>query len=111
MIDKNMIEKYAEDYAYHNCSEEASYAAYKAFIAGINWFLGNLWHPMSETPEIGCQILIHRDVSKLPTHADINETFVHEVGYNYDWVKYFSKDKNYLRWLYVDDLLKRDSNG
>lgn len=108
MIDKNMIEKYAEDYAYHNCSEEENYAAYLAFIAGINWFLGNLWHFTSEEPKrtnqenefVECLVRFKDGIVCL---------------YNYDtWHHWWCSDEDNQKflglidkWLYIDDLLTK----
>ena len=82
MIDKNMIEKYAEDYAYHNCSEEEDYAAYQAFMAGINWFLGNLLHRCNEIPrnDYSQVVLIRGNNQALPTILDMNDLMDNSEG-------------------------------
>lgn len=112
MIDKNMIEKYAEDYAYHNCSEEENYAAYQAFMAGINWFLNNLWHDASEEPERTNQE--NEFVECLVRFKDGIVCF-----YNYDtWHHWWCSDEDNQKflglidkWAYLSDILPKQEGG
>lgn len=115
MIDKNMIEKYAEDYAYHNCSEEENYAAYLAFIAGINWFLGNLLHRYNEIPrkDYSQVVLIRGNNQALPTILDMNDLMDNSEGegdYECLW-KGIVKTHQIKKWFYIEDLLKGANNG
>lgn len=77
-----------------------------AFKAGINWFLDNLWHPMSEPPKRGSEILIKVNMEIFREKGiNRNSTFVHEYDYHDDWETY-ANDARFIEWLYVDDLLK-----
>lgn len=110
MIDEKMVKKYAKDYAYCNCSEEESYAAYKAFIAGINWFLGNLWHYASKTPrnDYSQVVLIKENNQASPTILDMNDLMDNSEGegdYECLW-KGIVKTHQIKKWFYIDDLSK-----
>ena len=78
----------------------------ESFKAGVNWFKKNLWHQMSEKPEVGSEILIQGDLSKLSLGLNANNTFVTEIDYHSNWTRGYANSKEYLRWCYIEDLLK-----
>ena len=71
----------------------------ESFKAGINWFLGNLWHPASEEPKDNHDILIE----------SLNGTYTEYAAYRHNSAQLWSDfvDRSHTtRWLYIDDLLK-----
>lgn len=76
----------------------------EAFKSGISWFLDSLWHPMSESPKMGSEILIKIN-KKAYEGSGVNpsSTIVHEYDYHDDW-EFYAKDARFLQWMYTDDL-------
>lgn len=76
----------------------------ESFKTGIKWFLDSLWHPMSESPKMGSEILIKIN-KKAYEGSGVNpsSTIVHEYDYHDDW-EFYAKDARFLQWMYTDDL-------
>lgn len=73
--------------------------------SSINWFKENLWHSMSEKPEMGSEILIRVNKKIFEgTGLNTNDCILHEYDYHDDW-EHYAKDARLLSWLYIDDLL------
>ena len=70
-----------------------------AFQDGINWFLKNLWHPVSEEPEKFRKILYTGD--------SINTTDTTMLIVNNSWntTVHLLKIK---KWCYIDDLFSKE---
>lgn len=107
MIGEKKIEEAAKEYASSSLvDDEYPGEIQEGFKAGINWFLDNLWHPMSEPPKRGSEILIKVNMEIFREKGiNRNSTFVHEYDYHDDWETY-ANDARFIEWLYVDDLLK-----
>lgn len=74
-----------------------------AFKAGINWFLGNLWHDASEEPDKDrtySHILYEIDGG-----YDLNGFKTKMIPIGESWAS-FIKHEYITRWLYIEDLLK-----
>lgn len=113
MIVKNIEEaakKYAFDkYASTDDEVEDTYTEelQMAFEAGINWFLGNLWHDVSEIPERNNDVCLEMiGYEQIKFYGVIGSGQVASEA----WVG-FCKDSKITRWLYIDDLLKGANNG
>ena len=100
MIDDKKIKSAAQGYCdatYGTFNEHPLIA--EAFEQGVNWaiqqFLKDLWHPVSEKPR--------RNTIYLAQIKDcIFETF-----YDSEEWKFYVKNCNITRWLYIDDLLPK----
>ena len=115
MIDEKKIEEAARKYAFdkYDSTDDEVEETYTvelqmAFEAGINWFLDNLWHDVSEVPK--------QDIGKITflvvefNDRDYKRYQIVRLLYDggYDDIIYMNKVK---RWLYLDDLLKGGNNG
>lgn len=109
MITEKQIEKIAQE-CVDKALEEIPFRSAADVNAGaklgINQFLDSLWHPMSEKPEMGSEILIRKN-KKIYEGTGVNsdDTFVHDYDYHDDW-KFYANDARFLQWLYIEDLLK-----
>ena len=81
----------------------ADTAVEHGFKKGINWFIDNLWHPASEEPDTNRQLLIEYIL-----HG--KKCYGMNVNGNNKWAK-DAKAFNYVRWLYVGDLLREPVQG
>lgn len=71
-----------------------------AFKDGINWFLKNLWHPVSEEPK-KARVFLYKTMFEgygLNKVIDGNE-----------W-KYIIKYQKATQWLYLDDLFPKEGD-
>lgn len=73
-----------------------------AFKAGINWFLDNLWHDVSEIPKDKSAILL-RYTGSMCKWASLDEVDAD------DW-KQTVKELSITRWCYINDILKKWQN-
>ena len=109
MITENQIEKAAQECVAKALEEVSFRCAADVKVGaelGINHFLDGLWHPMSEKPEMGSEILIRINKKIYEgTGLNPNDTFVHDYDYHDDW-EHYANDARYLQWLYIDNLLK-----
>lgn len=96
MIDKK-IEEAAKMYAWDNRSDEGGEENLldkkRAFRTGINWFLGNLWHLISEEPKEERELLV----------KTYNDDEYHIVRNRDDW-KELVRIYDITRLLYIEDL-------
>lgn len=95
MIDDKKIEEAAFGYADDS-------RGFEAFIDGANWaineFLKDLWHPVSEIPEIGRIFIMdaHYCDGRIELYSRIRcETFHNPL------------DPTTQKWFYLDDLLPK----
>ena len=74
-----------------------------AFKAGVDWFRNALWHPASEKPimsEYGMIIVELNDIT----------TCKYSLWRSTTTYEHLCNNKGYVRrWLYLDDLLKKES--
>nr|DAG54613.1 MAG TPA: hypothetical protein [Caudoviricetes sp.] len=99
MIDEKKIEEAANKYASSSwIDDEYPGEIQEAFNEGINWFLGNLWHPASEVPKTFKRIIAkcHSDRVK---YEDM--MFIGTISWNEK-----VKNKGIICWLYINDLLE-----
>lgn len=97
MIDDKKIEEAAFGYV----DDEGE--GFEAFIDGAKWaineFLKDLWHPVSEIPELGRMFVMecHYYDGKIELYSRIRcETFHNPLSFT-----------SAQRWFYVDDLLPK----
>lgn len=69
------------------------------FIAGINWFLDNLWHDASEEPKLGKRVLV-----KINGNLSLFNS-----GFVVERIRNFEDCYGIESWLYIDDLLKGEN--
>lgn len=122
MIDEKKIEEAARKYAFNKYDStddeiEDTYTEelQMAFEAGINWFLGNLWHRYNEVPrnDYSQVVLISGNNQALPTILDMNDLMDNSEGegdYECLW-KGIVKTHQIKKWFYIEDLLKGVNNG
>lgn len=100
MIDVKKREEAASKYASSSwIDDEYPGEIQEAFNEGINWLLGNLWHPASEEPKDNHDILIE----------SLNGTYTEYAVYRHNSAQLWSDfvDRSHItRWLYIADLLK-----
>lgn len=80
------------------------------FNTGINWFLDNLWHDVSEEPERDRDILLEYENGH-PSDVRKRLPYQYENIYSSLCEKYWSamvKIEKITRWLYIDDLLTKE---
>ena len=119
MIDEKKIEEAARKYAFNKYDStddevEDTYTEelQMAFEAGINWFLGNLWHRYDEVPrnDYSQVVLIGGNNQALPTILDMNDLMDNSEGegdYECLW-KGIVKTHQIKKWFYIDDLLTKE---
>ena len=99
MTVQELIEEAAEKYASNAKGDYIAISnAEEGFKAGINWFLGNLWHDASEEPKDKSAILFWYTGS-MCKWASLDEVDAD------DW-KQTVKELSITRWLYLEDLQK-----
>lgn len=77
-----------------------------AFKAGVDWFRNALWHPASEVPEKSKTLLLQYAKGYYLNIIDY-------VKDKYDGAEPWQQtvDKfNILKWCYIDDLFKKESD-
>ena len=107
MIDKK-IEEAAKEYAKSQFDNYDIHASTAGFIAGINWFLDNLWHDASEEPKRDTENITFLVVEC--NDRSYRRFQIVKLLYDggYEDIVYMLE---VTRWLYLDDLLKGGNNG
>ena len=108
MIDDKKIEEIAKQHAEGAFISETWQACYKeGFMDCARWmqeeFLKNLWHPAEEEPKREAQ----RTYILGMTRASESGVLPMLLRQNTDW-KEFSVSHAVTRWLYIDDLFKKE---
>lgn len=78
-------QNYEDSLIYSSISEQCDIK--KAFIAGANWRINNVWHKPNEEPVSFCSLLLIE-----------NSNGEFDLGYKFDLA-------NTKRWAYVKDLI------
>ena len=117
MIDDNKIEEAALGY-YAKClditnrnvdlDEDECVDLYNGFIDGAKWaineLLQGLWHPVSEEPREFAEVLAEAKITEsIKTYI----SFKRNDALFKNWDAY-SSGANITRWLYIDDLFKKE---
>lgn len=108
MIDDKKIEEIAKQHAEGAFISETWQACYKeGFMDCARWmqeeFLKNLWHPAEEEPKREAQ----RTYILGMTRASESGVLPMLLRQNTDW-KEFSVSHAVTRWLYIDNLFKKE---
>lgn len=108
MIDDKKIEEIAKQHAEGAFISETWQACYKeGFMDCARWmqeeFLKDLWHPAEEEPKREAQ----RTYILGMTRASESGVLPMLLRQNTDW-KEFSVSHAVTRWLYIDDLFKKE---
>lgn len=108
MIDDKKIEEIAKQHAEGAFISETWQACYKeGFMDCARWmqeeFLKNLWHPAEEEPKREAQ----RTYILGMTRSSESGVLPMLLRQNTDW-KEFSVSRAVTRWLYIDNLFKKE---
>lgn len=106
MIEEEKVEKAADAYLLgiyeENVIGDSNFKDVpKAFKAGINWLLGNLWHDVKEEPEQNKPLLV-----QYKKRGDTYFTTIeYEPSNEISWHDLVIED-GITKWCYIEDLLK-----
>lgn len=98
MINNSIIERAAQKAFSDYCDlpRESNEQFRDGFSLGINWLLGNLWHPVSEEPFLNKLLLVETKKKNVIFHTHLNDWEIIANGFDFS------------RWLYIDDLLREE---
>lgn len=109
MIDEKKIEEAAIKYAESQFNTYDVHASTAGFIAGIKWFLDNLWHKNGELPDESTSVMIKLRNGEIYSFYRMGKSFL--ITNAEDGLEVGVGTNEITRCLYIDDLLKGASNG